>query len=58
MRRLPIALLMVAVTPLGFPPSGSAQTVGEVFQKVNPSVVVIRAKGPRYLCGKWTGPVQ
>jgi serine protease Do len=35
----------VAVTPLGFPPSGSAQTVGEVFEKVNPSVVVIRARG-------------
>jgi hypothetical protein len=36
---------MVATTLLGLPPSGSAQTVGEVFRKVNPSVVVIRARG-------------
>jgi serine protease Do len=45
MRRLAIALLMAAMTLLGLPPLGSTQTVGEVFQKVNPSVVVIRARG-------------
>jgi hypothetical protein len=39
MRRLPIALLMVATTLLGLPPSGSAQTVGEVFRKVKSHVV-------------------
>lgn len=38
-------MLIVTTTLFGLPSSGRAQTVGEVFQKVNPSVVVIRARG-------------
>ncbi|HSF05923.1 MAG TPA: trypsin-like peptidase domain-containing protein [Methylomirabilota bacterium] len=44
MRVTPILALM-AITLVGSPPSVEAQNVGEVFRKVNPSVVVIRAKG-------------
>jgi S1-C subfamily serine protease len=36
---------LVAVTFLGAGPPAQAQSVGEVFRKVNPSVVVIRARG-------------
>lgn len=43
--RTPRALLMTATTLLFLSPPAQAQTVGEVFQKVNHSVVVIRAKG-------------
>ena len=43
--RTPRALLMTATTLLLLSTPARAQTVGEVFQKVNPSVVVIRAKG-------------
>ncbi len=41
-----LVALMVFGISLGLAPSaGHAQSVGEVFRKVNPSVVVIRAKG-------------
>src|SRR2546426_2703082 len=43
--RTPRALLMTATTLLLLSTPARAQTVGEVFEKVNPSVVVIRAKG-------------
>jgi serine protease Do len=42
---LPVALLIAAATLLALPPRVPAQSVGGVFQKVNPSVVVIRARG-------------
>jgi len=45
MRRCSIVLLVVTITLLGPAPRASAQTVGEVFRKVDVSVVVIRAKG-------------
>jgi S1-C subfamily serine protease len=44
MRNAMIRLLVVALS-LGFPGPASAQSVGEVFKKVAPSVVVIRARG-------------
>ncbi len=44
MTRWLIALLLV-VLPVWVTPSAQAQTPGEVFRKVAPSVVVIRAKG-------------
>ena len=45
MRFSSIVLTVVIMTLLGPAPRASAQTVGEVFRKVNVSVVVIRAKG-------------
>src|SRR5262245_16037755 len=44
MKRLLTALLVVAL-PVWLAPVADAQTPGEVFRKVAPSVVVIRAKG-------------
>jgi len=44
MKRLLTALLVVAL-PVSLAPVVDAQTPGEVFRKVAPSVVVIRAKG-------------
>src|SRR5262245_19205719 len=44
----PRALLLAAplgVALIGAPEAIEAQSMGEVFRKVNPSVVVIRAKG-------------
>ena len=38
-------LVLVAMMLFWAPVSGQAQGVGEVFRKVNPSVVVVRAKG-------------
>ena len=40
-----VATTLVAGVPVGAPELAAAQTVREVFQKVAPSVVVIRAKG-------------
>ncbi len=37
--------VLIGAMLLGLPPTVTAQTVGEVFRQVNPSVVVIRAKG-------------
>jgi serine protease Do len=45
MRTFPMTLLIAATTLLGLPPLVSAQGVSGVFQKVNRSVVVVRAKG-------------
>jgi S1-C subfamily serine protease len=44
--RMALAVMMLAVTAAAGNPGGAeAQTPGEVFRKVTPSVVVIRAKG-------------
>jgi len=40
-----LTLLLAVPTLLAWPVPGAAQNVGEVFRKVAPSVVVIRAKG-------------
>ena len=39
------AAILVASVLLSLPPAATAQTPGEVFRKVTPSVVVIKAKG-------------
>src|SRR5882762_10726904 len=44
MRRLSIFVLM-SVVIVSAPASARAQDVGELFRKINPSVVVVRAKG-------------
>jgi serine protease Do len=46
-RRLPAALfaLVMGLTSAGLSGSADAQNVGDVFRRVNPAVVVIRAKG-------------
>src|SRR5207244_4860178 len=45
MRRSHVALMALGISWAIFPSSVHAQSVGDVFRKVNPSVVVIRAKG-------------
>jgi serine protease Do len=45
LRVTPIALLMAVATLLGLPLDAGAQGLGDLFRKVNPSVVVIRTKG-------------
>ena len=40
-----LAVLLLGLTVLCFPRSTDAQDLAEIFRKVNPSVVVIRAKG-------------
>ena len=45
MRRSRVALMALGISWAIFPSPGHAQSVGDVFRKVNPSVVVIRAKG-------------
>ena len=45
MRRLRVALMLLGISWALVPSPVHAQSVGEVFRKVNPSVVVIRAKG-------------
>ena len=45
MQRLRVVLMLLGISWAVFPSPGHAQSVGEVFRKVNPSVVVIRAKG-------------
>jgi len=45
------AFMLAAVTVLSMPEAGAAQTPGEVFRKVTPSVVVIRAKGSEVTTG-------
>ena len=45
MARVLLGGLLVGITLLGAPGLAAAQSVGDVFRKVNPSVVVIRAKG-------------
>ena len=45
MRRLRVALMLLGISWTLVPSPVHAQSVGEVFRKVNPSVVVIRAKG-------------
>ena len=45
MRALLTSLLLMAATLTGAAVPAGAQSVGEVFRKVNPSVVVIRARG-------------
>ena len=49
--RVARALILAAVTILFIPVAGTAQTPGEVFRKVTPSVVVIRAKGSEVTTG-------
>jgi serine protease Do len=44
-RRTLLAVLIAAMALLGAPPFVAAQSVGDVFRKVQGSVVVIRAKG-------------
>src|SRR5258707_11095437 len=50
MRATP-AFIVAALTILSLPSAGTAQTPGEVFRKVTPSVVVIRAKGSEVTTG-------
>ena len=45
------ALLLVASVLLSLPAAAAAQTPGEVFRKVTPSVVVIKAKGSEVTAG-------
>jgi S1-C subfamily serine protease len=45
------AIILAALTILSIPVAGAAQTPGEVFRKVTPSVVVIRAKGSEVTTG-------
>jgi serine protease Do len=45
MRRLRVALMLLGISWAIVPSPGRAQSVGDVFRKVNSSVVVIRAKG-------------
>jgi serine protease Do len=49
--RVARAFILAAVTILSIPAAGTAQTPGEVFRKVTPSVVVIRAKGSEVTTG-------
>jgi S1-C subfamily serine protease len=44
-RRHAVAALLIVGGLVALPGPAAAQSVGEVFRKVNPSVVVIRAKG-------------
>jgi serine protease Do len=43
--------ILALVTVVSMPATGTAQTPGEVFRKVTPSVVVIRAKGSEVTTG-------
>lgn len=43
--RVALGVLLAGAAPLPHPGSAGAQNLGEVFRRVNPSVVVIRAKG-------------
>ena len=45
------AFILAAVAIFSIPAAGTAQTPGEVFRKVTPSVVVIRAKGSEVTTG-------
>jgi serine protease Do len=45
MLRWLVALMVLGISLALAPSAGHAQSVGEVFRKVNPAVVVIRAKG-------------
>ena len=45
------AMILAVLTVLSVPTSGAGQTPGEVFRKVTPSVVVIRAKGSEVTAG-------
>jgi serine protease Do len=45
LRRAVLSAVPIGIALVGFPEAIEAQTIGEVFRKVNPSVVVIRAKG-------------
>ena len=45
------AYMLAAVTVFSMPEAGAAQTPGDVFRKVTPSVVVIRAKGSEVTTG-------
>jgi S1-C subfamily serine protease len=45
------ATILAALTVLSIPVAGAAQSPGEVFRKVTPSVVVIRAKGSEVTTG-------
>ena len=49
--RVARAFILAAVAMLSIPAAGTAQTPGEVFRKVTPSVVVIRAKGSEVTTG-------
>ena len=44
MKKLLVAILAAAALP-AFAPAAQAQNLDELFRKVNPSVVVVRAKG-------------
>ena len=43
--RLIALLLLATLVSVGLPAPAEAQTVGDVFRKVSPSVVVIRSRG-------------
>ena len=45
MKRLSLVAILIGVTVLSLPHPASALTLGELFRSINPSVVVIRAKG-------------
>jgi serine protease Do len=45
MKRVSLGAMVIGVVFLGFSHAAAAQTVGDLFRFVNPSVVVIRAKG-------------
>jgi serine protease Do len=45
MTRTWLAVVLIGTALLSFPGGADGQSVGEVFRQVNPSVVVIRAKG-------------
>src|SRR6266850_4775804 len=40
-----VSALVIGAAPVGLPGPAGAQSVGDVFRKVNPAVLVIRAKG-------------
>jgi len=40
-----VSALVIGAAPVGLPSPAGAQSVGDVFRKVNPAVLVIRAKG-------------
>src|SRR4030095_2618047 len=44
-RGLGLAALLMAAVPMSVPGVAGAQSIGDVFRKVNPAGVVIRAKG-------------
>ena len=44
MNKIVVAILVTAVLP-AFAPAARAQSLEELFRKVSPSVVVVRAKG-------------